>query len=92
MAWDAAQMMPDQSDETAALLNRAGRWLASRDSKYADKFYKTLVIRCGHTELGTAADRKRWFPAMTEDGKLNEPMPPPVHTTYSGPWPGDPNQ
>ncbi|MBI1178125.1 hypothetical protein GC207_11885 [bacterium] len=89
LAWKAADLMPDQSDETAHVLCAAGSWLKARDPKYADYFYKALVIRCGRTELGTAADRKRWFPRMYENGQLAEAMPPPVATTYSGAWPGD---
>ena len=84
--------MPDQDDHTAAVLCEAGSWVKFSDPQRADRFYKALVIRCGYTELGTAADRKRWFPKMNSEGHLDEPMPPPVETTYSGPWDGDPNQ
>lgn len=87
--WKAAELMPDQSDATAALLCQAGSHLMYANPQFADKFYKALVIRCGYTELGTAADRKRWFPKMDKDGRLAEPMPPPVKTTHSGPWEGD---
>ena len=89
LAWKAAELMPDQSDETARVLCEAGGWIKARDPKYADFFYKALVIRCGRTELGTAADRKRWFPQMDEHGRLAEPMPPPVQSTFSGPWKDD---
>ncbi len=89
LAWKAAKLMPDQSDETARVLCEAGGWIKARDPEAADAFYKALVIRCGHTELGTAADRKRWFPRLDEAGRLAEPMPPPVVSTYSGAWPSD---
>jgi len=69
LAWEAAQLMPDNSDETARVLCVAGSWLKHRDPKAADKFYKALVRRCRRTALGTAADLKRWFPELDEDGK-----------------------
>jgi hypothetical protein len=69
LAWEAAQLMPDNSDDTARVLCVAGSWLKNRDPKAADKFYKELVRRCRRTVLGTAADLKRWFPELDEDGK-----------------------
>ena len=65
-AWAAAELMPDQSDDTARVLCKAGAWLQNRDPKSADKFYKALVIRCGKTELGRQADELRWFPKLDE--------------------------
>jgi hypothetical protein len=62
LAWQAAQMMPDESDQTAQVLCQAGSWLKNRDPKAADPFYKALVRRCGHTDLGRRADILRWFP------------------------------
>jgi tetratricopeptide (TPR) repeat protein len=62
LAWRAAQLMPDQSPETAAVLTEAGLWLAGKHPDRADRFYKALVRRCGRTELGAEADRLRWFP------------------------------
>jgi hypothetical protein len=58
----AAALMPNDSDETAKVLNTAGGWLKHRDPKAAKAFYQALVIRCGRTELGKAAAEKRWFP------------------------------
>ncbi len=62
LAWRAASLMPDQSPETAAVLTEAGLWLAGKEPDRADRFYKALVRRCGHTELGAEAERLRWFP------------------------------
>lgn len=62
LAWRAAKLMPDQSPETAAVLTEAGLWLAGKEPDRADRFYKALVQRCGHTELGAEAERLRWFP------------------------------
>ena len=63
LAWEAAKLMPDNSDETAWVLWTAGSWLKARDPQTADIFYKSLVRRCRQTELGAEADRKRWFPS-----------------------------
>jgi hypothetical protein len=65
-AWAAAELMPDNSDEKAAVLNTAGQWLASRDPQAADRFYKALVRRCGNTQLGREAARLKWFPKSAE--------------------------
>ncbi|MCD4823740.1 MAG: hypothetical protein K8S55_03980 [Phycisphaerae bacterium] len=61
-AWAAAKLMPDNSKETAQVLWEAGRWLSHHDKKFADRFYKALVKRCGNTPLGKEADKLRWFP------------------------------
>ena len=61
LAWQAAALMPDNTDGTARVLHEAGSWLKDRDPKAADRFYKALVNRCGQTELGKAADHRRWF-------------------------------
>jgi len=76
LAWEAAVLMPDNNADTARVLCEAGTWLKNRDPKSADRFYKALVKRCGTTELGKTADKKRWFPpiAETADAK-NNPAP-----------------
>jgi tetratricopeptide (TPR) repeat protein len=63
-AWQAAELMPDGSDETAKVLCIAGTWLKGKDPEAADRFYKAMVIRCRNTELGKEADRLRWFPKI----------------------------
>lgn len=62
LAWEAAQLMPDNTDETAQVLYEAGCWIKVRAPHFADRFYKALVRRCPNTALGRAADIKRWFP------------------------------
>jgi len=64
LAWRAAELMPDNSDETAYLLCVAGSWLKDFDPEAADLFYKALVRRCRQTDLGREADRLRWFPRL----------------------------
>lgn len=66
-AWSAALLMDNNTDELAQLLQTAGMWLAAKDPKAADRFYKAMVRRCGQTELGQEADRLRWFPAAKKN-------------------------
>jgi hypothetical protein len=70
LAMQAANLLPDNDDETARILYMAGSWLKGRDPEAADLFYKTLVRRCRETELGAEADRIRWFPQLDAEGKL----------------------
>jgi hypothetical protein len=65
-AWDAAGLLPDGEQRTAALLCEAGSWLKDRDTEAADRFYKAMVRRCGATPLGIEADKLRWFPALAD--------------------------
>jgi hypothetical protein len=83
LAWQAAELMPDNSDETARVLCEAGSWLKYRDPKAADIFYKALVRRCRKTAIGSQADRMRWFPVVDSDGNP-EPWPIPAKTTSTG--------
>lgn len=69
LAWNAAALLPDNDATTARILYDAGCWLKSRDPQTADLYYKALVQRCRGTELGDAADRQRWFPALDAVGK-----------------------
>lgn len=68
LAWEAAKLMPDNSDETARVLCRAGSWIKYLDPPTADLFYKALVRRCRKTAIGEQADRMRWFPVLDEQG------------------------
>jgi hypothetical protein len=66
LAWWAAALMPNDAEETAAVLNEAGGWLKNRDPKAAKEFYQALVVRCGRTELGRKTAERRWFPEETK--------------------------
>lgn len=70
LAWEAAKLMPNNSDETARVLCVAGSWIKDRNPKAADVFYKALVRRCRKTAIGAEADRIRWFPSLDSDGNL----------------------
>ena len=65
LAWKAAQLMPDQSDQTALALASGGNWIKNHDPKGADRFYKALVQRCGKTSLGKQAAVKHWLPELS---------------------------
>lgn len=68
LAWEAAKLLPNNSDETARVLCAAGTWLKNRDPETADLFYKALVRRCRKTAIGEQADQVRWFPVLDIDG------------------------
>jgi hypothetical protein len=65
-AWEAARLLPDQSELAAQALYEGGSWLKNRDPAAADRFYKALVRRCGATPLGRQAAALRWFPPFPE--------------------------
>jgi tetratricopeptide (TPR) repeat protein len=97
LAWEAAKLMPDNSDDTARMLWTAGSWLKNRDPRTADIFYKALVRRNRKTALGMEADRIRWFPQLNEQGNLIprkpshlDSMPPPALPETSVEQPPDP--
>ena len=69
LAWQAAELMPDESEETARALCEAGSWLKDRDPDAALRFYKALVRRCGNTESGREAKRLHWFPKVADRGE-----------------------
>jgi hypothetical protein len=61
LAWLAAELLPNDDDRTALILYTAGRWVAHTDPIQGDLFYKSLAVRCPHTELGRKAIAARWF-------------------------------
>jgi LysM repeat protein len=76
LAWEAAKLLPDDSDETALVLWTGGTWIKGRDLDLADMFYKTLVRRNRKTELGAEADRRHWFPPLDQNGRFVPVRPP----------------
>jgi hypothetical protein len=61
LAWRAAQLMPDNDEQTAEVLNTAGSWLKKNDDKGADRFYQAIERRCPRTEIGKEAIKRHWF-------------------------------
>lgn len=74
LAWNAAVLMPNGTDETARVLHTGGTWIKYLDPKRADIFYKALVRRCRKTELGHTSDLKRWFVQVGEKGQVEYPV------------------
>jgi len=72
LAWEAAKLMPNNSEDTARVLCIGGSWIKRIDPILADPFYKALVRRCRKTNIGAEADRLRWFPTLDEDGNLRD--------------------
>ncbi len=60
-AWAAAQLLTDNTEELANVLNTAGGWLKAKDPQSADRFYKALVRRCPNTEIGKKAIAAHWL-------------------------------
>ena len=60
LGWKAAQLLPDQSEELADVLNSSGSWI-SGDDKAADKFFQAIEHRASRTPLGREAGAKHWF-------------------------------
>jgi hypothetical protein len=70
LAWDAAQLLPDHTEDKARFLCQGGSWLKLRDPVAADRFYKELVRKCHRTSIGALAENIRWFPLLDETGHL----------------------
>ncbi|MEO7098718.1 MAG: hypothetical protein ABI162_05110 [Luteolibacter sp.] len=78
LAWKAAGMLPDNSDEAADVLNSAGNWLNAKHEKQAERFIQALEKRCPKTEIGKQAVTKHGFveidgPWSTAERKLIPP-------------------
>ncbi len=85
LALDAANLMPDNTDEKAIVLCTAGSWLKFRDPQAADIYYKTLVRHCRKTAIGALADRMRWFPELDAAGNPVPWQPDPPTETNAPP-------
>jgi hypothetical protein len=75
LAWRAAQLMPDNDEHTAEVLNTAGSWLKNNDDKAADKFYQAIERRCAKTKIGQEAIKRHWFvpTSDTQEDSNSEP-------------------
>ena len=61
LAIKAANLLPNDSEELADVVNRAGLWVKDRDEKIGDRYFKIIEQRCARTEIGRAAVAKHWF-------------------------------
>jgi hypothetical protein len=66
LGWRAAQLMPDNDEQTAKVLNTAGSWLKNGDDKAADRFYQAIERRCAKTKIGEQAIKRHWFVETSE--------------------------
>jgi hypothetical protein len=61
LAIKAAALLPNDSEELADVVNRAGLWVKDRDEKIGNRYYQIIEQRCPKTEIGRAAIEKHWF-------------------------------
>ena len=61
LAVKAAAILPDNSEELADVVNRAGLWVKDRDEKTGNGYFQIIEQRCPNTQIGRAAIAKRWF-------------------------------
>ncbi|MGB8168282.1 MAG: hypothetical protein WCF18_12365 [Chthoniobacteraceae bacterium] len=61
LAWKAAGLLPDGTEELADVLNTGGGWIKDRDETLADKYYQALERRCVGTKIRKAAAAQHWF-------------------------------
>ncbi len=62
LAWQAAELLPDNDQRAAEILWHGGVWLMYIDPEAANRFYRALVLQHSETEIGRAAATLRWFP------------------------------
>lgn len=61
LAIKAAELLPNDSEELADVVNRAGLWVKDRDEKIGNRYFQIIAQRCPKTEIGRAAVAKHWF-------------------------------
>lgn len=66
LAQEAANLLPDGSEQKARYLATAGTWLKARDPEAARPYLKALLDCCSDTKIGQAAQKSRWFPDVPE--------------------------
>ena len=83
LAARAAELLPDNSDELADVLNEAGSWTKDRDQKAAGHYYEMIERRCAKTSIGRAVLAKHWFVDQsdawsTEQAAAHDALVPPA--------------
>lgn len=61
LAIKAAELLPNDSEELADVINTAGDWVKDRDEKTGNRYYQMIERRCPKTEIGRAVVAKHWF-------------------------------
>jgi hypothetical protein len=70
LAVRAADLLEDNSEELADVLNTAGSWVKDRDEKIGDRYFQMLKTRVPKTKIGRLALAKHWF--VNETGPWSE--------------------
>ena len=70
LAIRAADLLEDNSEELADVLNTAGQWVKDRDEKIGDRYFLILKARAPKTKIGRLAIAKHWF--VNETGSWSE--------------------
>jgi len=65
IAIKAAALLPNDSEELADVVNRAGLWVKDRDEKLGNRYFQIIERRCAKTGIGGAAIAKHWFVDQT---------------------------
>jgi len=61
LAIKAAALLPNDSEELADVVNRAGLWVKDRDDKTGNRYFQIIEQRCRKTQIGRAVIEKHWF-------------------------------
>ncbi len=61
LALRAASLLPNDSEELADVVNRAGLWVRNSNEKLGDRYYQVLERRAANTAIGRAALARHWF-------------------------------
>ena len=56
LAIQAAEFLPNEADELADVVNRAGIWVKDRDERLGDHYYQILERRCPNTAIESSGD------------------------------------
>jgi hypothetical protein len=70
LAARSADLLEDNTEELADVLNTAGLWVKDRDEKTGDRYYQILKARAPKTKIGQLALAKHWF--VNETGPWSE--------------------
>lgn len=61
LALQAAELLPNDSEELADAVNRAGLWVKDVDEKLGNRYYQVIERRAAQTTIGKAALARHWF-------------------------------
>ncbi len=61
LALQAAELLPNDSEELADAVNRAGLWVKDVDKKLGNRYYQVIERRAAQTTIGKAALARHWF-------------------------------